>query len=52
MKELRVLAAALYAKLDDWIIFGIKNENDLVYEAVKKNLLKNLPINLTNILGE
>jgi len=27
LKELRLLGMALYNKLDDWIIFGIKREN-------------------------
>lgn len=27
LKELRLLGTALYNKLDDWIIFGIKREN-------------------------
>jgi len=34
VKELKLIEAALYAKLDDWIIFGLKNENDVIYEAI------------------
>lgn len=35
VRELRLQANALYNKLDDWIIYGIKYENDAVYEKVK-----------------
>jgi hypothetical protein len=35
MKELRVIGQALYNRLDDWIIFGIKRENEVVYDAIK-----------------
>jgi hypothetical protein len=35
IKEIRVLAEELYNRLDDWIIFGIKRENDITYEAIK-----------------
>jgi hypothetical protein len=34
MKELRLLAAGLYSKMDDWIINGIKFENQQVYSVV------------------
>ena len=34
IKELRVMANSIYSKLDDWIIFGIKAQNDAVYELV------------------
>lgn len=37
MKELRVLAAGLYSKMDDWTINGIKFENQQVYSLVKIN---------------
>jgi len=31
---MRNMAKALYNKLDDWIIYGIKAENDAIYEQV------------------
>lgn len=36
VKELRALGHCLYNKLDDWIIFGIKRENDVVYDITKQ----------------
>ncbi len=36
LRELRTVASALYNRLDDWIIFGIKRENEVTYEAVKQ----------------
>ena len=38
IRELRLQANALYNKMDDWIIFGIKNENDAVYSIVVQRL--------------
>jgi len=38
IKELRNMAKALYNKLDDWIIYGIKAENDAIYEQVRLEL--------------
>lgn len=35
IKEMRLMAKALYNKLDDWIIYGIKAENDALYEQVR-----------------
>jgi hypothetical protein len=40
IKEIRILALGLYSKLDDWIIYGIKGENDLVYQSVIYNNFK------------
>lgn len=34
LKELRVFAVGLYSKLDDWIINGIKAENQQIYQLV------------------
>lgn len=39
IKEMRMMAKALYNKLDDWIIYGIKAENDALYEQVLRNYL-------------
>ena len=35
VKELRIMAKALYNKLDDWIIYSIKTENEAVNEQVR-----------------
>ena len=35
LKEMRLMAKSLYNKLDDWIIYGIKAENDILYEQTK-----------------
>lgn len=34
VKEMRLMAKALFNKMDDWIIYGIKAENDALYEQV------------------
>lgn len=26
---------ALYQRLDDWVIFGLKNENELIYQGIQ-----------------
>lgn len=35
IKEIRILAKSLYNRMDDWIIFGIKRENETIYDAIK-----------------
>ena len=35
LKEMRLMAKSLYNKLDDWIVYGIKAENDVLYEQTK-----------------
>mgnify|MGYP006901758861 CR=1 FL=1 len=30
LREIEYLKISLYAKLDDWIIYGLKNENDAI----------------------
>ena len=39
LKEMRILAAGLYSKLDDWIINGIKFENQEIYNYL--NFIRN-----------
>lgn len=39
LKELRILACGLYSKLDDWIINGIKFENQEIYNYL--NFIRN-----------
>lgn len=34
IKELRIMAKAVYNKLDDWIIYSLKAENKAVYDQV------------------
>lgn len=34
IKEMRLMAKALFNKMDDWVIYGIKAENDALYEQV------------------
>ena len=38
IKEMRLMAKAVYNKLEDWVVYGIKCENDAVYELVKHML--------------
>lgn len=35
LKEYRVFYHLLVNRMDDWIIFGIKRENDLAYSYIK-----------------
>ena len=35
LMEIKLLGQAIYNRLDDWIIFGIKRENSVSYDAVK-----------------
>lgn len=35
IKELKMIESALYNKLDDWIIFGLKHENEVIYDAIR-----------------
>jgi len=34
IKEHRIFGEALYSKMDDWIIYGIKLENNTIYDHV------------------
>ena len=36
IKEMRLMAKAVYNKLEDWVVYSIKCENDAVYELVKR----------------
>ncbi|KAL4495175.1 hypothetical protein ABPG72_007282 [Tetrahymena utriculariae] len=35
IKELKMIEVALYSKLDDWIVFGLKHENEVIYDAIR-----------------
>lgn len=35
LKEMRTMAKELYNKLDDWIFYSSKSENDAVFELVR-----------------
>lgn len=35
MKELVIFRQLLFNRIDDWIIFGLKRENDYIYEVIK-----------------
>ena len=39
IKEMREKAKELYNKLDDWLTYSIKAENDAVFELVRRFLL-------------
>ena len=34
LKELEYFKNILYVKLDDWIVYGLKNENDVINECI------------------
>jgi len=45
VKEIKLICSVLFSKFDDWIILGLKNENDYFYQCVRyshSQLLQNL----------
>jgi hypothetical protein len=36
LKEIEYLKISLYARLDDWIIFSLKKENDVINQSLKE----------------
>ena len=35
LKDIEILKIGLFEKLNDWIIFGLKHENDLINNTLK-----------------
>lgn len=35
LKDIEMIKIALFEKLNDWIIYGLKTENDLINECIK-----------------